>query len=64
MGLKTRLDGRSEDNKSFKIMSEEGEELAEVVLIDSSGSTLSISTKGGLYIQKPNGWNSKVKPAI
>lgn len=61
MSLKTRLDGRSEDNNSFQIKNTEGEVLAEVTLTDNFGSTLEISTEEGLYIEKPNGWNSKSK---
>lgn len=59
MSLKTRLDGRSEDNNKFKILDENGEELAEIVLVDYSGTTLEINTRAGLYIEKPSGWNSK-----
>lgn len=59
MSLKTRLDGRSEDNNSFQILNAEGEVLAEIKLTDNFGSTLEISTEPGLYIKKPNGWNSK-----
>lgn len=59
MSLKTRLDGRSEDNNSFQIKNKDGEVIAEVTLIDNLGSTLEISTQEGLYIEKPNGWNSK-----
>ena len=59
MGLKTRLDGRSPDNSSFEIKDTEGNVLAKVVLLDSSGVTLEVETKEGSYIEKPNGWNSK-----
>ena len=59
MSLKTRLDGRSADNKSFKILDNNGEELATVELLDSTSVTLDIKTKSGKYIQKPNGWSSK-----
>jgi len=58
MDLKTRIDGKSLTNNSFKIMSEEGEELAEITQTTSSGTTLNIKTKKGLYIQKPSGWAS------
>jgi hypothetical protein len=61
MSLKTRLDGRSEENSSFKIKDSQGNVLAEVKLLDNSGATLIIETKDGLYIEKPNGWNS-LKP--
>jgi len=59
MSLKTRLDGRSEDNNSFQIKNDAGEVIAEVALVDNFGATLEISTEDGLYIEKPNGWNSK-----
>jgi len=59
MSLKTRLDGRSEDNNSFQIKNNEGEVIAEIALVDNFGSTLEISTQEGLYIEKPNGWKSK-----
>lgn len=60
MSLKTRLDGRSKENSSFQIKDEEGVTLAEITLADTISSTLDISTKEGLYIEKPNGFKSKV----
>ena len=60
MGLRTRLDGRSEDNDRIFIKNPEGEILAEIVLLGSSSSTLDVVTKEGLYIEKPNGWNTKL----
>ncbi len=59
MGLKTRLDGRSQDNNSFKIKDAEGKEVAEIKLLDPNGVTLEVSTESGLYIQKPSGWSSQ-----
>ena len=59
MSLKTRLDGRSEDNDRFEIKDASGKILATVQLVDLSGATLNITTKDGLYIEKPSGWNSK-----
>lgn len=56
--LKTRLDGRSKDNNSFDIKDQNGEVLATVLLTGNTSSTLEIKTKDGLYIEKPNGWNS------
>jgi hypothetical protein len=61
MGLKTRLDGRSNDNSSLNIMNSKGEVLAEISLLDMQGVTLDISTSAGMYIEKPSGWNSKPK---
>lgn len=59
MSLRTRLDGRSEENSSFKIVDENGEVIAEIVLVDKSGITLGISTRDGLHIEKPTGWSSE-----
>jgi hypothetical protein len=59
MALKTRLDGRSEENRSFTLKNEKGETLAVVSLHDSSSVTLEIVTAEGLHIEKPNGWSSK-----
>ena len=59
MGLKTRLDGRSEENASFKILDKDGVAVAEVRLLDTTGITLEITTEEGSYICKPNGWTSK-----
>lgn len=59
--LKTRLDGRSKDNASFEIKNELGTVMATIKLADASGVTLEISTREGLYIEKPSGWNSRKK---
>jgi hypothetical protein len=59
MSLKTRLDGRSEDNASFKIKDADGCVLAEIRLMDSTSATLEVNTIEPLYIEKVNGWNSK-----
>jgi len=59
MSLKTRLDGRSKDNSSFQIKNEAGEVLAYIKLADITSSTLEITTKEGLYIEKPNGFKSQ-----
>ena len=61
MSLKTRLDGRAEDNSSFKIKDGQGNVLAVIKLLDRSGSTLEVATVEGLYIEKPSGWTSKTK---
>ena len=60
MGLRTRLDGRSEENDRIFIKNPEGRILAEIVLLGSSSSTLDVITEEGLYIEKPNGWNIKL----
>ena len=59
MSLKTRLDGRSENNNSFQIKNNEDQVIAEIKIVDNLGTTLEISTQEGLHIEKPNGWNSK-----
>lgn len=64
MSLKTRLDGRSEGNESFQIKDKEGAVLAEVKILDGLSTTLEISTNDGLYIEKPNGWQSKAKQEL
>ena len=46
--LKTRLDGRSEENSSFELKDKEGNVLAEVKLASGSSATLEISNKEGL----------------
>ena len=60
MSLKTRIDGRSKENSSFQIKDEEGVLIAEVRLSDTVSTTLEVTTKKGLYIEKPNGFKSKV----
>ena len=61
MSLKTRLDGRTEENASFQIVDSQGHVIASIKLLDCSGSTLEIATEEGLHIEKPNGWSSKPK---
>ena len=58
MSLKTRLDGRSEDNSSFEVKNKEGEVLATIKLISTSSVTLEVSTVSDLHIEKPSGWSS------
>ena len=57
--LKTRLDGRSEENSSFQIKDKDNNVLATVKVLDTSSTTLEIDTLDGLHISKPNGWSSK-----
>ena len=59
MSLKTRLDGRSEDNSGFKIKDENGDVVAKVDVLSNATTTLNISTKEGLHIEKANGFKSK-----
>ena len=59
MSLKTRLDGRSEDNNLFMIKDVDGLVLAKVTLLGNTSSTLEIETLNGLYLEKNNGWSSK-----
>ena len=59
MSLKTRLDGRSETNRSFQIRDKNNEVIAEVSLIGNSSCNLQISTKKDLYIEKPSGFKSR-----
>jgi|TARA_B110000908_G_C10128855_1_gene391224 hypothetical protein len=59
--LKTRLDGRSEENSSFELKDENGTLLATIKLASGSSATLEVSTAEGLYIEKPSGWSSQRK---
>ena len=56
--LKTRLDSRSKENKSFKIIDYDGTVLAEISLLNAKGALLGVSTVEGVYIEKPDGWRS------
>ena len=58
MALKTRLDGRSDKNRSFDIKNRYGEVLATIIMATSSSTTLEVVTASDLYIEKPSGWNS------
>jgi hypothetical protein len=59
MGLKTRLDSRAIENRSFTIVDLEGRQLAEVTLVCATSTTLEVTTIHGLHIEKPSGWSSK-----
>ena len=59
MALKTRLDGRSPDNNSFKIVDAIGTVVVEVKLLGKAGTTLEINTCEGLHVRKPSGWDSR-----
>lgn len=58
MSLKTRLDGRSENNNLLLLKDRDGNVLAEVKLLDSQSVTLEVSTSNGLHVEKNNGWSS------
>lgn len=58
MSLKTRLDGRSETNKSFDIKDESGGTIATITVLGAASITLDVDTAPDLYIEKPSGWNS------
>jgi len=59
MALKTRLDYRTVNNRSIKLVHPKGEAiLAEIVLLDSIGN-IEITTTNGIYITKPNGYSSQ-----
>lgn len=59
MSLKTRLDGRSEENNILLIKDSKGYILAEIKLLDSQSMNLEVLTAHGLHIEKNNGWSSK-----
>lgn len=58
MALKTRLDSRSDGNKSFKVKDADGKSLVEVTLVNNCSTTLEVKTFDGQYIEKPSGWTS------
>ncbi len=59
MSLKTRLDGRSNNNASFKIKDAWGKEIAEIKVLNDTSVNLNIETLEGHYIEKPSGWKSE-----
>lgn len=59
MSLKTRLDGRSKDNKSFEVLDREGEVVAMVATTSEASVQLTIDTPTGFKIRKESGWESK-----
>lgn len=58
MALITRLDSRSDDNSELKIKDEQGIVIA-TISCNSPSCELAITTRDGLYIEKPNGFSSK-----
>ncbi len=59
MSLKTRLDGRSEDNNLLLLKDRDGRFLAEIKLVDNHSATLEVTTDVGIRIEKNNGWTSQ-----
>ena len=59
MSLKTRIDGRSEDNNLLLLKDRDGNILAEVKILESQSVTLEVSTENGIYVEKNNGWSSE-----
>ena len=59
MALKTRLDGRSEENNRLAIKNSDDKVIAIIKMSDQVSTTLSIETKEGFHIEKANGWSSK-----
>lgn len=58
MSLKTRLDGRSEDNNLLLIKDNEDNVLAEIKLLDSQSVNLEVVTVSNVSVSKNNGWSS------
>ena len=58
MSLKTRLDGRSEDNNLLLLKDRDGSILAKVKVLDNQSVNLEVSTRSDLYVEKNNGWSS------
>ena len=61
MSLKTRIDGRSVNNKEFTINSKEGKILATIAIQGEQSATLEVTTEDEAYLSKPNGWSSQKK---
>lgn len=62
MGIKTRLDGRSDDNFQVTIVnSETNVILVEINISAKEYATLEINTAPGHHLEKLNGWSSKKK---
>ena len=59
MSLKTRLDGRSENNSSFQVKNKEGVSVATISYDGNDSITLVVSTASDLHIEKPSGWSSE-----
>lgn len=60
MSIKTRLDGRSENNNLITIVTGDGLVLAEIKVL-SDACVLEVDTMPHLYIAKPNGFVSNHK---
>tara|TARA_R110002096_G_scaffold31707_1_gene92736 strand:- start:503 stop:697 length:195 start_codon:yes stop_codon:yes gene_type:complete len=58
MSLKTRLDGRSEDNNLLQLKDSDGKVLAEIKLLDNQSITLEVATDVEIHVEKNNGWSS------
>ncbi len=59
MSLKTRIDSRSKDNDSFKLVESATGDVLATIASQKNIADLSIETKDGLHIEKPNGFSSK-----
>ncbi|UKH48806.1 hypothetical protein QNH07_gp41 [Aeromonas phage BUCT696] len=59
MGMKTRLDQRSEGNNRLSIVDSETGKVVAIITAVSSKVEIEIETMPNLHIEKPNGFSSK-----
>ena len=59
MGMKTRLDQRSEGNNRLSIVDSETGKVVAIITAVSSKVVIEIETMPDLHIEKPNGFSSK-----
>ena len=59
MGMKTRLDQRSEGNNRLSLVDSETGKVIAIITAVSSKVEIEIETTPNLYIEKPNGFSSK-----
>lgn len=59
MPLRTRLDSRSQSNNKITVVEESTKEVLITIETTTENVALEITTKEGLYIEKPSGWKSR-----
>ena len=58
MSLKTRIDGRSENNNTIYLKDRQGNIVGQIVTLDQQSVNLEVITHKDYYIEKKNGWSS------
>ena len=58
MSLKTRIDGRSENNNTIYLKDRQGNIVGQIVTLDRQSINLEVITHKDYYIEKKNGWSS------